>query len=431
MMKGIKVQLKPNNKQNSLLVQSAGTARWAYNWVLGRQQENYEAGGKFISHHDLRKELTQLKKTAELNWLTQYSNNITKQAIKDACNAFIRFFKIPDKHYSKKTIAKAKRQNRELTYRDLEGYPRFKSKRKSPPKFYHDTDKIKFTHTHVQLEKLGKVKMAEYGRIPVGSKYINPRISFDGVNWWIAVGVESNEAELEKLDAIPMNRKANKRIARLQRQADKRDLPMSEPIGIDVGIKTLATISNGETHQNINKTKAIRNTDKRLKRLQKQSSRAYLAMKSDENKMKRKGKNHVKLENQINKTYKRLTNLRTNHLHQITSELVIAKPEYIVIEDLNVKGMMKNKHLSKAIAGQCLGEFRRQLEYKCLWYGVPLIIADRWYASSKTCSCCGTIKKDLNLSDRTYRCIECGLVLDRDVNASINLREYPKLANVM
>ena len=375
MIKSSKVQLKPNNKQNSLLFRCAGTARWAYNWTLDRQQKNYENGGRFISDNDLRKELTQLKKTAELKWLNKYSNNITKQAIKDACEAYKKFFK---------KIAKK---------------PKFKSKRKSKPAFYHDNIKIKFTKTHVQVEKLGKIKLAEFGRIPTNNKYSNPRITYDGLHWWISVGIEMPDMTISK--------------------------PTSEPLGIDVGIKDLAVISTGKVYKNINKTKSVKKANKRLKRLQKQASRQY--DKNYKNKIKGKGKNLLKLENKINKTYKRLTNIRNNHTHQATMELVKTKPEYIVIEDLNVSGMMKNKHLSKAIAEQKLYEFRRQLEYKCLWYGIPLILANRFYPSSKTCSCCGAIKKDLKLSDRVYRC-ECGLVIDRDLNASINLREYPKLA---
>lgn len=378
MIRTIKIQLKPNNKQKTLLFQCAGTARWAYNWTLDKQQKNHEFGGKFISDSELRKELTQLKKTDELKWLNKYSNNITKQAIKDACEAYKKFFKkITDK-------------------------PRFKSKRKSKPSFYHDNIKIKFTKTHVQVEKLGKLKLAEYGRIPVEGKYSNPRITFDGLNWSLSVGIEVGDMTINKL--------------------------ASEPIGIDVGIKDLAIISNGKKYKNINKTKAVKKVNKRLKRLQKQASRQY--EKNYKNKIKGKGRNLLKLENQIKKTYKRLTNIRTNHLHQATSELVIAKPEYIVIESLNIKGMMKNKHLSKAFAEQSLYEFRRQLEYKCLWYGVSLIFANRFYPSSKTCSCCGNVKKGLKLSDRVYRC-KCGFVMDRDLNASINLREYPKLVKVI
>lgn len=375
MIKSIKVQLKPNNKQKSLLFQCAGTARWAYNWTLDRQQKNYEFGGKFISDNDLRKELTQLKKTDRLKWLNKYSNNITKQAIKDACEAYKKFFK------------------------KIANKPKFKLKRKSKPAFYHDTGKIKFTKTHVQIEKLGKVKLAEFGRIPINFKYVNPRITFDGLNWSVSVGIEIPDITINK--------------------------PISEPLGIDVGIKDLAVVSTGKIYKNINKTKIVKKTNKRLTRLQKQVSRQY--EKKYKNKIKEKGKNLLKLEKQINKTYKRLTNIRTNHLHQVTSELVKNKPEYIVIENLNIKGMMKNKHLSKAIAEQKLYEFSRQLEYKCLWYGIKLIKADRFYPSSKTCCKCGHIKKDLKLSDRVYKC-DCGNVMNRDLNAAINLKNYPRLA---
>ena len=375
MIKSIRVQLKPNNKQNSLLFQCAGTARFAYNWTLNQQQKNYEAGNKFLSDNDLRKQLTQLKKT-EFPWLYQYSNNIAKQAVKDACEAYKKFFK------------------------KLADKPRFKSRKRSKPAFYHDNIKLKVTEKHVQLEKIGKVKLTEFGRIPPNSKYSNPRISYDGLNWYISVGIEMGDMTINK--------------------------PVTEPIGIDVGIKDLAVISTGKVYKNINKTKSVKKSNKRLKRLQKQASRQY--DKNYKNKIKGKGKNLLKLEKQINKTYKRLTNIRTNHLHQATFALVKTKPEYIVIEDLNVKGMMNNRHLAKAIAEQKLYEFKRQLEYKCLWYGVELIKADRFYPSSKTCCKCGNIKKDLKLSDRVYKCSECSNTIDRDLQAAINLKNYPKSA---
>jgi putative transposase len=206
------------------------------------------------------------------------------------------------------------------------------------------------------------------------------------------------------------------------------DKPVIEPIGIDLGVKDLAVVSTGEKYKNINKAKAIKKANKRLNRLHRQTSRQYEKIKTK--KIKGKGKNLLKLEKYINKTYQRLTNVRNNYIHQKTTELVKAKPEYVVIEDLNVSGMMKNRHLSKAIAEQKLHEFSRQLEYKCQWYGIPLIIANRFYPSSKLCSCCGKVKKDLNLSDRVYRC-ECGNVMDRDLQAAINLREYPKLAKAI
>ena len=375
MIKSIRVQLKTNNKQNSLLFQCAGTARFAYNWTLNQQQKNYEAGNKFLSDNDLRKQLTQLKKT-EFPWLYQYSNNIAKQAVKDACEAYKKFFK------------------------KLADKPKFKSRKWSKPAFYHDNIKLKVTEKHKKKEKIGKVKLTEFGRIPPNSKYSNPRISYDGLNWYISVGIEMGDMTINK--------------------------PVAEPIGIDVGIKDLAVISTGKVYKNINKTKSVKKANKRLKRLQRQASRQY--DKNYKNKIKGKGKNLLKLENKINKTYKRLTNIRNNHIHQTTMELVKTKPEYIVIEDLNVSGMMKNRHLSKAIAEQKLYEFSRQLEYKCLWYGVELIIADRFYPSSKTCCKCGNIKKDLKLSDRIYKCSECSNTIDRDLQAAINLKNYPKSA---
>ena len=377
MIKSVKVRLKPNNKQNSLLFQCAGTARFAYNWAIAKQEENHNNGGKFLNDSTIRKELTVLKQ-GEFAWLYKYSNNITKQAVKDACDAYKKFFK------------------------KLADKPKFKSRRKSKPAFYHDNIKIKFSDKQVQLEKIGKVKLAEFGRISPDGKYSNPRITYDGLNWWISVGVEMLDMMIDK--------------------------PTSEPIGIDVGVKDLAVVSNGTTHKNINKTKEVKKANKRLKRLQRQASKQYEKIKNK--KIKGKGKNLLKLEKQINKTYQRLTNIRDNHIHQATTELVKAKPEYVVIEDLNVSGMMKNRHLSKAIAQQKLYEFGRQLEYKCQWYGIRLIIADRFYPSSKLCSCCKNIKKDLNLSDRVYKC-ECGNVIDRDLQAAINLREYPKLAKAM
>ena len=198
-----------------------------------------------------------------------------------------------------------------------------------------------------------------------------------------------------------------------------------ESVGIDVGIKDLAVCSNAMTFKNINKTKLVKNLEKRLRRLQRKISKKYEMNK--EGRKFVKTSNIIKLEKQINKTYKRLTNIRTNHIHQATTELVKTKPAYMVVEDLNISGMMKNKHLSHAIAEQKLYEFVRQLEYKCLWYGVELIKADRFYPSSKLCSCCGKVKKDLKLSDRVYKC-ECGNVIDRDLQAAINLRNYQQSA---
>ena len=377
--------LLPNNKQKTKLFQYANTARFAYNWALGREQENYKNGGKFISDGDLRKEFTRLKKNKEYVWLNNVSNNVTKQAIKDACEAYRDFFK----GYTK--------------------FPRFKSKKHSAPKFYQDNVKIRFTNTHVKVEgfatskkknkqKINWIRLAEHGRIPVENvKYKNPRIKYDGLNWYITVGIEYE---------------------------DSTTLPSEEGIGIDLGIKDLAICSDEHRYQNINKTQRVKKLEKRKRRLQRSISRKY-----EENKKGGsycKTSNIIKSEKDLLKLIHRLANIRQNYLHQTTTEIVKTKPSYIVLEDLNVKGMMKNKHLSKAIQQQGFGEFRRQIEYKSAWNNVPVIIADRFFPSSKLCSCCGAIKKDLKLSDRVYRC-ECGNVIDRDYQAALNLKRYGEM----
>lgn len=385
MIKTIRVMLLPNNKQKTKLFQYANTARFAYNWALGREQENYKNGGKFISDGDLRKEFTQLKKTSEYAWLNEISNNVTKQAIKDACEAYKDFFK------------------------GYTNFPQFKSKKHSVPKFYQDNIKIQFTDTHVKVEgfakskrpnkqKLNWIKLAEHGRVPTNTKYMNPRIKYDGLHWWITVRIECE---------------------------DSTTIPLNDGIGIDLGIKDLAICSDKSKYQNINKTQKVKKLEKRKRRLQRSISRRYEKNKKGENYCKTS--NIIKREKELLKLNHRLTNIRQNYLHQTTSEIVNRKPRFICIEDLNVKGMMKNRHLSKTIQQQCFGEFRRQIEYKSAWNNIPVIIADRFFPSSKLCSCCGNIKKNLKLSDRIYRC-ECGNVIDRDYQASLNLKRYGEMA---
>lgn len=376
--------LVPNNKQKTKLFQYANIARFAYNWALGREQENYKNGGKFISHGDLRKEFTQLKRTDDYAWLNNVSNNVTKQAIKDACEAYRDFFK----GYTK--------------------FPRFKSKKRSVPKFYQDNVKIQFTDTHVKVEgfatskkknkqKLNWIRLAERGQIPTDCKYYNPRIKYDGLNWWITVGIKYEDSDT---------------------------LPSNEGIGVDLGIKDLAICSDGRKYHNINKSQKIKKLEKRKRRVQRSISRRY------ENNKKGgsycKTSNIIKSEKELLKLNHRLTNIRQNYIHQTTTEIAKTKPSFIVLEDLNVKGMMKNGHLSKAVQQQCFGEFRRQIEYKSVWNNIPVIISDRFFPSSKLCSCCGNIKKDLKLSDRIYRC-ECGNVIDRDYQAALNLKRYGEM----
>ena len=235
--------LIPNNKQITKLFQYAGTARFAYNWALAREQENHENGGKFISDNDLRKEFTALKHTDEYAWLNNVSNNVTKQAIKDACESYKRFFK------------------------GLSKFPKYKSKKKSKPSFFQDPIKIKFTDTHVKVEgfaiskkankqKLNHIRLAEHNRIPMDCKYYNPRITFDGINWWISVGIDTEECKCQLNDS---------------------------GVGIDLGIKDLAICSDNNKYKNINKSQIVRKLEKQKRRLQRSISRSY-----EQNKKKRK-----------------------------------------------------------------------------------------------------------------------------------------------
>ena len=384
MITSIKVRLCPNKKQLTKLFQYAGASRFMYNWTILREEENYEKGNKFLSNNELRKEFTKLKKKSEYNWLNNISNDVTKQAIKDACNSYNRFFKNQSK------------------------YPKLKSKKHSILSFYQDSIKIQFTDSHVKIEgfakskkrnkqKLNWIKLCEKGRIPTNCKYFNPRFTYDGLYWYISIGIEID---------------------------NKTNIPLNEGIGIDLGIKNLAICSDGNTYKNINKTKKVKKIEKRKRRLQRSISRRY--EKNKKGKSYCKTSNIIKREKELLKVMKRLTNIRQNYLHQITSEIVKRKPSFICIEDLNVVGMMKNKHLSKAIQQQGFYEFKRQIEYKykSKLHNITVIIADRFYPSSKKCSCCGNIKKDLKLNDRIYKCNFCNLFIDRDYNASLNLKIF-------
>lgn len=369
MMLGKRVRIFPTKEQEQKLWQSVGTARFIYNWTLARQEENYLNGGKFISDGDLRKQLTQLKKD-ELAWLKEVSNNVTKQAVKDACDAYQKFFK------------------------GLADKPRFKSRKKAKASFYNDNVKLKVKESSVLIEKVGWISIKK-NSIPMGCKYANPRISFDGKYWLCSVGIEKAQPTVELTN---------------------------ERIGIDVGIKDLAICSNGMVFKNINKTRDVKQIEKRLRRLQRRVSCKYL--KNKEGSKFVKTSNIIKIENQIRLLHRKLASIRSNHIHQATSMIVKTKPSRVVMETLNIKGMMRNRHLSKAIAKQGLYEFKRQMKYKCAFNEIEFVEADKWYPSSKTCSECGHIKAKLSLSDRTYSCEECGCVIDRDLNASINLSRY-------
>ena len=238
--------------------------------------------------------------------------------------------------------------------------------------------------------------MAEQDRIPFGEsvKYINPRISHNGLNWFVSIGFESG----------------NKLVT-----------PLNKRIGIDLGIKDLAVCSDHNIYRNINKTNKMKKLEKKKKRLQRQVSRKYEDNKDGLKFIKTK--NIVKLEKKIKKMQQKLNGTRDNFIQQTTSEIVRREPSYITIEDLNIKGIMQNKHLSKAIQQQGFYEFRRQIQYKGLWNNSEIRIVDRWYPSSKTCHDCGYINKELSLKDREWICPSCESVIDRDFNASLNLRD--------
>ncbi|GGA42118.1 transposase [Kroppenstedtia guangzhouensis] len=369
MIKACKIRLNPNNKQRTQLEQSAHVARWAYNWALNQKKSHYEETKKSYSQGDLRKHLTKLKKTDEYKWLYNFSNNITKQAIKDCDEAFKRFFK------------------------GLAKFPRFKSRRRSKWSFYNDPYKVKLEPTRIRLEKIGWIRLAETDTLPENFKPLSYRIGREGIHWFVSITVE-----------VPEYVDHSK--------------PTNQPIGIDLGIKTLATLSTGKAYKNINKSGKVKRLEKRFKRLQRRASRKYQMNK--EGNGYRKTRNLIKLEKSIAKLRSHINNIRKDYIHKMTTEIVKTKPSHIVIEDLNVKGMMKNQHLAKHIQQCNFYEIRRQLEYKCKWYNIELVMADRWYPSSKTCSSCGQIHKGLRLSDRWIKC-DCGLNLDRDLNASINL----------
>ena len=383
MFKTIRVMLIPNNHQATRLFQFAGTARFAFNWALATENKNFEAGGKFISDYELRKMFTQFKNDPANEWLYTISNNVCKQAIKDAVIACQKFFK------------------------GLAGHPKFKSRKRNRPSFYADPVKLQVTSTHVKLESISQSKrkarqranwfrLAEHERIPLNATYSKPRITFDELNWFLTVGVEA--------------------------KAPKPAPSTNDGIGIDVGMKDLAICSTDHAYKNINNTSRVRRLKKKVRRLQRKLSRKYIKNKKGDS--YQKTRNIVKSEKLLLRVTHRLTNIRTNYIQQVSTDIVKREPSFIVMEDLNVSGMMKNKHLARAIQEQKLAEFYRMMQYKCDWHGIRLITTDRFYASSKLCSVSGHKKPDLKLSDRIYRCEQCGTVIDRDYNASINLLHY-------
>lgn len=387
-----KIRLKPTPKQEILFWKSAGVARWSYNYFLSENERvwkeylaNGKTGKKFITEGEIRKHINNVLKKTTHTWLSEVGSNVMKQAVKDGNNAFQAYFK------------------------GISGKPRYKSKHKSKISFYVNYESLSRRNGGFHGEKIGFVKTSEpLPKLPKGKKYSDPHIYFDGKYWYLSLGYEVPKTEHKLTD---------------------------ESIGIDLGIKDLAICSNGKTYKNINKSHEVKRLKKVLKREQRKLSRKLEQNISGYKTVGNKRfpifikplnecKNFQKQKKVVKLLYRRLTNIRNNYLHQTTTEIVKTKPSRIVMETLNVKGMIKNRHLSKAILEQKFFEFKYQMNYKCQKYGIDLVEVPIFYPSSKTCSCCGNIKKDLKLSDRIYKCKECGLVIDRDFNASLNLANY-------
>ena len=381
MLTAVKIRLKPMKEQEVLFRKSCGVARWSYNFFLAESMNHYKETGEYLKETEVRKYINNVLKPTTHTWLKEVGSNVMKQAVRDADLAKQRWLK------------------------GISGKPKFKCKHQCKDSFYVNYEKLKRTKDGFRGEKLGVVQTCSpLPKLKKGEHYLNPRISYDGKYWYLSVSFEKDFEQVELTD---------------------------ESLGIDLGVKDLAIVSNGKVYKNINKTKKVKRLEKKLKREQRKLSRklehnisGYTKDRKPIYKKPLKDmKNITKQKKVIQDLYKQLSNIRKNYLHQTTSDIVKTKPYRIVMEDLNVKGMMKNKHLAKAIVDQCFYEFKRQMKYKCERLGIIFIEADRWYPSSKTCSHCGKIKKDLKLSDRTFHC-ECGFIIDRDLNASINLANY-------
>ena len=377
MLKSFKTEINPTEEQKVRIRKTIGTCRFIYNFYLAHNKELHESGKKFMSSSRFRVWLNNeyLPNHPEYSWIKEaYSKSVT-QAVNDGQTAFTRFFN----HKS--------------------AFPKFKKKGKSDVKMYfvRNNPKDCLCERHrIKIPSLGWVRIKEKGYIPTtkdGYVIKSGHVSIKADRYYVSVLVE-----------IPDKRTANN---------------SSKGIGIDLGLKYFAIVSNGKAYKNINKSAKLKKLEKKLIREQRSLSRKYENIKKGGSTQKR---NIQKQRLKIQKLHHRIDNIRTDHINKIIAEIVKTKPSHITIEDLNVSGMMKNKHLSKAVASQKFYEFKTKLQAKCKENGIELRIVDRWYPSSKTCHCCKNIKKDLKLSDRLFRC-DCGYIEDRDFNAALNLRD--------
>lgn len=377
MYKGYKIRLYPTKEQEVMMWQHIYSCRYVWNYMLSKQNELHEAGEKHLSAFDMINLLKPLKNDGEHKWLKATSSRSAQIVCQDLETAYQSFFK------------------------KIGGFPKFKSRKRSKNAYPIRSESLYFKDNKAVIEKIGKVKYKTDFEIPQGrkaTKFINGRVSYVNGKWMLSFAMEC-ENQVPKL-------------------TDK-------SVGIDLGIKELAVVAHGDEQivfHNINKSKQVCELKKRIKHTQRSVSRKYEA--------NRVGKKYVKTNNilreeeKLRRLHARLSNIRTNYTHQVTHKIVSLLPCRVAMEDLNVSGMMKNRHLSKAIQEQSFYEFIRQMQYKCEWNGIEFVQVDRFYPSSKTCSCCGAVKSDLKLSDRTFRCAECGYEIDRDYNAAINLMRY-------
>jgi putative transposase len=374
-VKGYKTEIDPTPEQYMLLCQCAGASRFAYNYGLFRKQEARKARLPMPTAIDLQKELT-ARKHDDLPWLLPLSKWIVQNALRDLDTAFKNFFK-------KCTLKKQDKHKGKC------GYPKYKSKNKGRGSFRLDSPIHVFVD-RIQLPKIGTIKLKEQGYIPTqGVKILSATVSEQAGRWFVSLQVEEEQPEPTRATG--------------------------SVIGVDLGIKALATLSTGEVIEN---PQALRGNLKRLKRLSRQHSH------------KQKGsKNRQKATRKLARLHAHIANIRKDALHKATSQIVaktkpdLERPATIVLEDLHIQGMLKNRKLSRAISDVGLHEFKRQLTYKAAWAGVEVKQVSRWYPSSKTCSCCGWIDEDLTLSDRVFVCLDCGYVADRDYNAGKNLAQ--------
>ena len=377
MLKSFKTEINPTEEQKARIRRTIGTCRYVYNFYLGHNKALHDNGEKFMTGKSFSLWLNNkyIPDNPDKTWIREVYSKAVKKSIEDGCTAFTRFFK----HQS--------------------DFPKFKKKGKSDVKMYfvrNNPKDCQCERHRLKIPTLGWVRIKEKGYIPTtkdGYMIKSGTVSVKAGRFYVSVLVEIPDVNI--------------------------DNNSNEGIGIDLGLKDFAIISNGKTYRNINKSAGLKKLEKQLIREQRSLSRKYENLKKGESTQRA---NIQKQKLKVQKLHHKMDNIRTDYINKTIAEIVKTKPSYITIEDLNVKGMMKNRCLSKAVASQKFYEFRTRLKAKCDENGIELRVADRFYPSSKTCHHCGSVKKNLKLSDRIYRC-ECGYVADRDLNAALNLKD--------